>query len=182
MTYLVDANVISEPTKPAPNSNVVDWLSANERNLVVDSIILGELCIGILALPRGRKQARLEAVVWGRGANHRLPSMGRHDQPTVGRTGGGFEADGRHDAPAGQYDRRHGAPTRSHRRHEKHAGFQEGRRKGAGSFRVTALIPDSCLFLQHWSLLPRHFSTGGNRENGGGSRCWNTGILNGSCK
>jgi hypothetical protein len=28
MTYLVDANVISEPTKPVPLSNVVDWLSA----------------------------------------------------------------------------------------------------------------------------------------------------------
>jgi predicted nucleic acid-binding protein len=42
MTYLVDANVISEPTKPAPSSKVVDWLSTNEGNLVVDSIILGE--------------------------------------------------------------------------------------------------------------------------------------------
>lgn len=60
MTYLVDANVLSEPTKPAPSSKVVDWLSANQRNLVVDSIILGELCIGILALPRGRKRTLLE--------------------------------------------------------------------------------------------------------------------------
>jgi predicted nucleic acid-binding protein len=25
--YLVDANVLSEPTKPAPNRTVVDWLS-----------------------------------------------------------------------------------------------------------------------------------------------------------
>jgi len=56
MTYLVDANVLSEPTKPAPSSKGIDWLSANQRNLVVDSIILGELCIGILALPRGRKR------------------------------------------------------------------------------------------------------------------------------
>jgi hypothetical protein len=60
MTYLVDANVISEPTKPAPSAKVVDWLSTNEGNLVVDSIILGELCIGILALPRGRKRTQLE--------------------------------------------------------------------------------------------------------------------------
>ena len=60
MTYLVDANVLSEPTKPAPSSKVIDWLGANERNLVVDSIILGELCIGILALPRGRKRTQLE--------------------------------------------------------------------------------------------------------------------------
>lgn len=60
MTYLVDANVLSEPTKPAPSSKVIDWMGANERNLVVDSIILGELCIGILALPRGRKRTQLE--------------------------------------------------------------------------------------------------------------------------
>jgi hypothetical protein len=60
MTYLVDANVICEPTKPAPSSKVVDWLSTNEGNLVVDSIILGELCIGILALTHGRKRRQLE--------------------------------------------------------------------------------------------------------------------------
>ena len=60
MTYLVDVNVLSDPTKPAPNIKVLDWLSANERRLVVDSIILGELCIGILALPRGRKRRQLE--------------------------------------------------------------------------------------------------------------------------
>jgi predicted nucleic acid-binding protein len=60
MTYLVDVNVLSDPTKPAPNSKVLDWLSANERSLVVDSIILGELCIGILALPPGRKRRQLE--------------------------------------------------------------------------------------------------------------------------
>jgi predicted nucleic acid-binding protein len=60
MTFLVDANVLSEPTKPAPSSKVIDWLSANERNLVVDSIILGELCIGILALAPGRKRRQLE--------------------------------------------------------------------------------------------------------------------------
>jgi predicted nucleic acid-binding protein len=58
MTYLVDASVLSEPTKLAPSSKVIDWLSANERNLVVDSIILGELCIGILALAPGRKGVR----------------------------------------------------------------------------------------------------------------------------
>ena len=58
--YLVDANVLSEPTKPAPSGRVVHWLSANERSLVVDSVILGELCIGVLALPRGRKRTQLE--------------------------------------------------------------------------------------------------------------------------
>ena len=60
MIYLVDANVLSEPTKQAADRKVVMWLTANESNLVVDSIIMGELRIGVLALPRGRKRDRLE--------------------------------------------------------------------------------------------------------------------------
>lgn len=60
MIYLVDANVLSEPTKQTADNRVVAWLDANESNLIVDSIIIGELRIGILALPRGRKRARLE--------------------------------------------------------------------------------------------------------------------------
>src|SRR5262247_1174198 len=60
MTYLVDANILSEPTRPTPDGKVVEWLTTNEGNLVVDSIILGELYMGILALPRGRKRTRLE--------------------------------------------------------------------------------------------------------------------------
>lgn len=60
MTYLVDANVLSEPTRPLPAAKVVDWLNANEGELVVDSIILGELRSGILMLPAGRKRMQLE--------------------------------------------------------------------------------------------------------------------------
>ena len=59
MKYLVDANVLSEPTRPVPNEKVVKWLSAHEADLAVDSIILGELHIGVL-LPRGRKKVQLE--------------------------------------------------------------------------------------------------------------------------
>ena len=51
MIYLVDANVLSEPTKRVADSRVVAWLNANESNLIIDSIIIGELRIGILALP-----------------------------------------------------------------------------------------------------------------------------------
>jgi predicted nucleic acid-binding protein len=60
MIYLVDANVLSEPTKQAADKKVISWLTQNESNLVVDSIILGELRVGILALPRGRKREKLE--------------------------------------------------------------------------------------------------------------------------
>ena len=60
MIYLVDANVLSEPTKQTADRKVVAWLTANESNLVVDPIIIGELRIGILRLPRGRKREKLE--------------------------------------------------------------------------------------------------------------------------
>lgn len=60
MKYLVDANVLSEPTRPEPDARVVDWLRRHERDLVVNPIILGELEYGILILPAGRRRTRLE--------------------------------------------------------------------------------------------------------------------------
>lgn len=39
---------------------MVAWLSAHEGDFVVDAVILGEIEVGILALPPGRKRARLE--------------------------------------------------------------------------------------------------------------------------
>ena len=54
MTYLVDVNVLSEPTRPEPNPKVVEWLTVHERDLLVDPIILGELFMEVLALPAGR--------------------------------------------------------------------------------------------------------------------------------
>ena len=58
--YLVDANVLSEATKPRPNQRIVDWLAHNEPELAVDPIILGEIRFGILLLPTGRRRSRLE--------------------------------------------------------------------------------------------------------------------------
>ena len=60
MRYLVDANVLSEPTKAAPDPAAIGWLRQHEGDLVVDSIVLGELCIGIERLPQGNKRARLQ--------------------------------------------------------------------------------------------------------------------------
>ena len=60
MKYLVDANILSEPTKPSPDLQVIEWLRANEREIAVDPIILGELRFGILILPKGRKRTGLE--------------------------------------------------------------------------------------------------------------------------
>lgn len=58
--YLVDANVLSEATKPDPDPWVVEWLRSNEPEIAVDPIILGEVRFGILLLPRGRRRSQLE--------------------------------------------------------------------------------------------------------------------------
>jgi len=58
--YLVDANVLSEATKPAPSARVVDWLRSNEIEVAVDPIILGEIRFGIHFLPSGNRRQRLE--------------------------------------------------------------------------------------------------------------------------
>jgi predicted nucleic acid-binding protein len=60
MNYLVDAIVLSEPTKVSPNPRVVEWLRTHEQEIAVDPIILGELRFGILLMPRGKKRAQLE--------------------------------------------------------------------------------------------------------------------------
>ena len=60
MKFLVDANVLSEPTKQSPNPAVIDWLQRNERQFAIDAVILGEVRFGILLLPKGRRRATLE--------------------------------------------------------------------------------------------------------------------------
>lgn len=74
MKYLVDANVLSELTKPSPDPRVVAWFRAQESQIAIDPIILGELRFGILILPKGKKRAALER--WfdaGVGRLHCLP-------------------------------------------------------------------------------------------------------------
>jgi predicted nucleic acid-binding protein len=60
VTWLVDANVLSEATRPAPDATVIAWLRNNEHELAVDPIILGEIRFGIHLLPAGRRRRRLE--------------------------------------------------------------------------------------------------------------------------
>lgn len=61
MKFLVDSNVLSEPTQPVPDSKVIDWLRRNEQEIAVTPIILGEIEYGILLLPAGTRRRRLES-------------------------------------------------------------------------------------------------------------------------
>jgi predicted nucleic acid-binding protein len=58
--YLVDANVLSEPTRPDPEPKVIAWLRRCERSVSVDPVVLGEIRFGILLLPRGKRRSRLQ--------------------------------------------------------------------------------------------------------------------------
>lgn len=60
MTFLVDANVLSEPTKSEPNQHVVNWLRQHEADIAVDPVIIGEIRFGILLMPKGKRRNRLE--------------------------------------------------------------------------------------------------------------------------
>jgi predicted nucleic acid-binding protein len=60
MMILVDANVLSETTKPIPDENVIRWLRTNERGIVVSPVVLGEIEYEILIMPKGKKRTTLE--------------------------------------------------------------------------------------------------------------------------
>ena len=61
MTYLADSNLICEQTKSQPSAQAVQWLDAHAAELVIDSVVLGEIWDGIASLPDGRKKRDLEA-------------------------------------------------------------------------------------------------------------------------
>ena len=46
MTFLVDANVLSEPTKATPNQRCLEWLKRHEREIAVDPIIALPIWLG----------------------------------------------------------------------------------------------------------------------------------------
>lgn len=61
MKYLLDANLLCEPTKPQRVQKAVDWLQINVVDCVTDAVVMGEIWQGIDKLPAGRKRVNLEA-------------------------------------------------------------------------------------------------------------------------
>jgi predicted nucleic acid-binding protein len=61
VSWLLDTNVICEPTRSAPSPRVVEWLRSVPSSEAHASIItLGEIRRGILRLPSGQKRRKLE--------------------------------------------------------------------------------------------------------------------------
>ena len=60
MSFLLDTNVVSEWVKPAPDTNVVRWLSEVDEDQVFLSVVsLAEIRRGIELMDAGRRRDRL---------------------------------------------------------------------------------------------------------------------------
>ena len=61
--YLIDTNVISEFSRPAPSLKVQHWLqSADPETLFVSAITVGEIRLGIENQPASKRRTELE--IW----------------------------------------------------------------------------------------------------------------------
>ena len=59
--YLLDTNVISELTKPTPEAQVIEFLTANE-DFWLPSIVMYELEFGLQILPEGKRREQLRSL------------------------------------------------------------------------------------------------------------------------
>ncbi len=59
MKYLLDTNVISEPSKPGPEERCLAWLAAHQHECALSTITLAELGYGVERLPEGKRKRTL---------------------------------------------------------------------------------------------------------------------------
>src|SRR3546814_17668477 len=62
MRYLLDTNIISNFTKPAPSPSLVAWMAEqSDEDLFISSLTVAEIRKGILEKPHGKKRDALDA-------------------------------------------------------------------------------------------------------------------------
>ena len=60
--YLLDTNIISSVTKPAPPESLLAWMAGQaDENLFISALTIAEVRRGVLEKPAGRKRDQLEA-------------------------------------------------------------------------------------------------------------------------
>jgi predicted nucleic acid-binding protein len=60
--YLLDTNIISNVTKPAPSSALLSWMADQiDDDLFISALTVAEIRRGLLEKPAGKKRALLEA-------------------------------------------------------------------------------------------------------------------------
>lgn len=63
MKYLLDSNIVSEASKPSPDSKVVEQLNILGFDSVLSSVTAFELLYGVNLLPAGVRKERLQAYL-----------------------------------------------------------------------------------------------------------------------
>jgi tRNA(fMet)-specific endonuclease VapC len=63
MRYLLDTNIIAEPTKPQPNPQVLAQITQFAEDVAISSVTWHELWFGTERLPIGRKRQNLAAYL-----------------------------------------------------------------------------------------------------------------------
>jgi toxin FitB len=64
LSFLLDANAVSEPKRQAPNDGFMDWLAdSSETELSTSVLVVGELQRGVLKLPFGTRRSEIEAWI-----------------------------------------------------------------------------------------------------------------------
>jgi predicted nucleic acid-binding protein len=64
--YLLDTNIISNVTKPAPSTALLAWMAQQaDDDLFISALTVGEIRRGLLEKPAGKKRAVLEAWFTG---------------------------------------------------------------------------------------------------------------------
>ncbi|KYC39293.1 twitching motility protein PilT [Scytonema hofmannii PCC 7110] len=59
LRYLLDTNILSEPARPIPNTNVLHKLDIHKSEVVVSSVVIHELLHGCLRLPESKRRESL---------------------------------------------------------------------------------------------------------------------------
>jgi predicted nucleic acid-binding protein len=62
MRYLLDTNIISNFTKPAPSPTLIAWMAEqSDDDLFISSLTVGEVRRGVLEKPAGKRRDQLDA-------------------------------------------------------------------------------------------------------------------------
>ena len=63
MKWLLDTNILSELTKPAPLPGLLEWLETQEPLTAISAISIGEMQLGLERLPESKRRRTLERTL-----------------------------------------------------------------------------------------------------------------------
>lgn len=61
--FLIDTNVVSEPTRKQPDEQVLKYLRENRSELAISAITLHELIYGCMRLPESKRRKDIERYI-----------------------------------------------------------------------------------------------------------------------